>query len=148
MKWSIFALILFSLISFNGCESPSLGGKVKREYFPNGQILSEFFMDDATGQNGLLKKYGPDEKLTSTATIRNGVKDGVETLYDPDGRVLTTIPYSNGKKNGNVKLYYPNGDIAVSMSYRNGILNGDAYKYDVDGRVIAHRIYRNGRVTN
>jgi len=148
MKWSILILVLFSLTFFNGCDGPSLGGKVKKEYFPNGQVLSEFYMDDNTGQNGLLKRYGPDEKLTSTVTIRNGVKSGVETLYDPEGRVLTTIPYVNGKKHGQVKLYYPNGDIAVSMSYRNGVLHGDAYKYSVDGRVLEHRIYRNGRIIN
>jgi antitoxin component YwqK of YwqJK toxin-antitoxin module len=147
MKWSIL-FIIFSLTIFNGCDAPSLGGKVKKEYFPNGQILSEFIMDDSTGQNGILKRYGPDEKLTSTATIRNGVKHGVETLYDPDGRVLTTISYTNGKKNGTVKLYYPNGDTAVSLPYRNGILHGDAYKYGVDGKVIEHRIYQNGRVVN
>jgi antitoxin component YwqK of YwqJK toxin-antitoxin module len=147
-KWLLVLLTLFPLMFFNGCEGPSLGGNVKREYFPNGQILSEFYMSDSTGQNGLLKRYGPDEKLTSTVTIQNGVKNGIETLYDPDGRKLTTIPYVNGKKNGAVKLYYPNGDIAVSMSYRNGILHGDAYKYDISGRVLEHRIYRNGRVIN
>jgi len=148
MKRTILFLTLFFTLVFTGCQGPSLGGKVKREYFPNGQILSEFYMDDATGQNGLLKKYGPDEKLTSTVTIRNGVKDGTETLYDPEGRVLTTIPYRNGKKEGVMKLYYPNGDVAVAMTYRNGVLNGDAYKYGIDGKVMEHRIYRNGRVVN
>ena len=45
-------------------------------------------MDDDTEQNGLLKRYGYNGNVTSTVTIHNGVKDGVETGFDDHGRVI------------------------------------------------------------
>ncbi|MCF6206857.1 MAG: hypothetical protein L3J47_08230 [Sulfurovum sp.] len=144
-----FLLLFVSLILFSGCEGPSpLSGKVKKEYFTNGQIRSEFIMSDNTGKNGLLKKYGPDGKVTSTVPIRNGVKNGVEKLYDEEGRVLKTTPYYMGKKHGDEKGYFPSGDVWFVLPYRNGVLNGNAYIYRQDGTVVRKGIYRKGRLVN
>jgi len=142
------SLVLF-LFLLTGCEGPSLfGGKVKKEYFTNGQIRSEFIMSDSTQQNGLLKKYGPEGELTSTVPIRNGVKHGVEKLYDKEGRVLKTTPYYNGRKHGEEKGYYPNGDVWFSLPYVNGVLNGQAYIYRRDGSIMRKGIYKNGKLVN
>ncbi len=148
MKQITLALLLLSTLFFSACEGPGLGGKVKKEYFPNGQVLSEFIMDDSTGQNGLLKRYGPDGKLTSTVPIRNGVKNGVEKLYDEEGHVLKTTPYVNGRKHGDERGYFPNGSVWFSMPYRNGVLNGKAYIYRQDGSIVRKGIYRNGKLVN
>jgi len=149
MKHFSLFLIFISLLAFNGCESPSpFGSNVKKEYFPNGNLRSEFIMSDNTKVNGLLKQYGPEKELTSTVTIYNGVKHGVEKLYDKEGHVLKTTIYVNGKKHGEEKGYYPNGDVWFSMPYRNGILNGDAYMYRQDGKVVRHAVYRDGKIIN
>jgi len=144
-------MAILSIIGLSACSSPNLPtvtGNVKKEYFTNGQIMSEFIMSDSTGQNGLLKKYGYDGKLTSTATIHNGVKDGIETLYDDKGRVLRKTPYSNGKKNGTVQIFYPNGDLLATIPYVNGVRNGYAYKYRPDGSVLQKVLFRRGRIAN
>jgi antitoxin component YwqK of YwqJK toxin-antitoxin module len=142
-------ILLLSILLFTACDSPTPFGKeVKKEYFTNGQIRSEFIMDDSTGQNGLLKRYGTGGELTSTVTIRNGVKHGVETLYDPKGRILKTTPYYEGRKNGEEKGYFPSGDIWFSLPYVNGVLNGKAYIYRQDGTVVRKGIYRNGKLVN
>ena len=147
-KLSLF-LILISLFFLTGCEGPSpFGSNVKKEYFTNGKLRSEFIMSDNTKVNGLLKRYGPDEELTSTVTIRNGVKHGVEKLYDKEGHVLKTTIYVNGRKHGEEKGYYPNGDVWFSMPYKNGILDGHAYMYRQDGKVVRHAIYRDGKIIN
>ena len=150
MKSISFLVFLFSfMFLMSGCEGPSpFGSHVKKEYFPNGKLRSEFIMSDNTKLNGILKKYGPDEELTSTVTIKNGVKDGVETLYDKEGHAIKKTIYVNGKKHGDEKGYYPNGDVWFSLPYRNGTLNGDAYIYQKDGRVYSHAVYRNGKVVN
>jgi len=149
------AITIISIIGLTACNnSPhptslsSTSGNVQREYFTNGQVMSEFIMSDKSGQNGLLKKYGYDGKITSTVTIKNGVKDGIETLYDAQGRVLRKTPYVRGKKHGTVKVFYPNGDILATIQYVNGVRNGYAYKYRPDGSVLQKVLFKRGRIAN
>ena len=149
MKPISLLALLFSLLLFTACEGPSLGGgKVKKEYFTNGQLRSEFIMTDNTGQNGLKKMYGPDGTLTSTVPIRNGVKHGMEKLYDEEGHILKTTPYVMGRKDGDEKGYFPNGSVWFILPYKKGVLNGRAYIYRQDGTVVRKGIYRNGRLVN
>jgi antitoxin component YwqK of YwqJK toxin-antitoxin module len=147
-RFSLF-FVFVSLLILTGCNTPSpFGSSVEKKYFPNGKLQSEFIITDKKQMNGILKKYGPDEELTSTATIHNGVRHGIEKLYDKEGHVLRSTPYVNGKKHGNEKGYFPNGDIWFSMPYRNSVLNGDAYMYTQDGRVLRHAVYKNGKIVN
>ncbi len=149
MKPISLLALLFSLLLFTACEGPGPGGgKVKKEYFTNGQLRSEFIMSDNTEQNGFKKMYGPDGKLTSTVPIRNGVKHGVEKLYDEEGRVLKTTHYVMGRKDGDEKGYFPNGSVWFVLPYRKGVLNGNAYIYRQDGSVVRKGVYRNGRLVN
>jgi len=149
MKQFAIAISIFMSVIFIGCDSPSLiGKKVKKTYFTGGQVSSEFIMEDNSGQNGFLKKYGYDGKLTSTATIRNGVKTGVETGFDSQGRVLWKFQYINGKKQGIQKAYYPNGDVMVSYTYENGLKNGPAYAFNRDGSVYKKVLYKHGKIVN
>lgn len=147
-KLSLF-LSAFVLLFLSACTSPSLSGKtVQKEYFTGGKIRSEFIMDDDSGQNGIMKKYGYDGQVTSTVHIRNGVPNGIETGYDDKGRVLWEYNYINGKQDGIQKSYYPNGDIMVSYTYKNGVKDGPAQTYDKDGSVYRRVIYKNGRIAN
>ncbi len=148
-KLSLF-LSIFLLLFLSACtSSPSLSGKkVKQEYFTGGQIRSEFIMDDKSGQNGLLKKYGYDGHVTSAVQIRNGVPHGTETGYDTQGRVLWRSTYINGKKDGMQEAYYPNGDVMVSYTYKNGVKDGPAQTYNKDGSIYRRVIYRNDKIIN
>ena len=141
-------ITIVALMGLSACSAPQLERNVKKEYFPNGQIMSEFIMSDNTGQNGLLKKYGYDGKLTSTVPIKNGVKNGIETLYDDKGRVLRKTPYINGKKHGTVTVYYPNRDILATIPYINGVREGYAYKYRPDGTVLQKVLFKEGKIAN
>jgi len=149
MKKLSLLLYIFTLLFMTGCDNPSLmGKKVKKTYFTGGQISSEFIMNDDTGKNGILKKYGYNKNLTSTVTIRNGVKDGVETGFDEEGRVIWRYTFINGIKSGEQYAYYPNGDVMVSYNYVNGIKEGVARTYNVDGSVNKQVTYRHGEILN
>jgi len=149
MKKLFFLLSLFTLLFLTGCDSPSLMGKeVKKTYFTGGKVSSEFIMDDATGQNGTLKKYGYNGNVTSIVTIHNGVKDGVETGFDEKGRVIWKYTYVNGRQNGEQYAYYPNGDVMVSYNFLNGVKHGIARAYNVDGSVNKQVTYKNGKIVN
>ena len=131
---------------------PSVAGifrsNVKKEYFTGGKLRSEFIMSDKSGQNGLLKKYGYDGKLTSTVSIRKGVKHGTETLFDSHGRILKRTPYVNGRKEGILEAYYPNGDVMAQITYVNNVRQGKAVKYNRDGSINQQVIFKDGYLAN
>ena len=149
MKQLSLWLSLFVLLSLTACDGPSLSGKtVKKEYFTGGGLRSEYIMDDKSGQNGLLKKYGYDGHLTSSVRMRNGVKSGVETGYDEMGRILWKLNYINGRQEGIQSAYYPNGDLMVTYTYKNGVKHGPARTYRRDGKVDKKVMYRNDKLSN
>jgi len=124
------------------------GSNVRKKYFTGGKLRSAFVMSDKSGQNGLLKKYGYDGKLTSTVPIHKGVKDGIETLFDSHGRTLKKTPYVNGKKEGTLEVYYPNGDIMAQITYVNNIRQGKAIKYNRDGSINQQVVFIDGYPAN
>jgi len=144
-----YCLALSVLIFLSACTSPDIGNpfgkKVKKEYFTGGALKSELILDDASGQNGILKQYGYNGHLTSAVQMHNGVKDGTETLYDAHGRILRLTPYINGRKNGVLKVLYPNGDILAAITYKNNIKHGKAIKYNKDGSINEQAMFQNGK---
>lgn len=142
-------LSIFTVLLFTGCDSPSpFGGKVEKQYFTGGQVSSTFTWSDKSGQNGTLRKYGYDEKMTSSVKITNGVKDGIETMYDPQGRVIKQIPHVNGRIHGIETSFYPNGDRMITYTYRYGMKHGWAYAYNPDGTVNKKAKFKNNRLVN
>ncbi|RLA66856.1 MAG: hypothetical protein DRQ78_03450, partial [Epsilonproteobacteria bacterium] len=64
--------IMGVLLILTACGGPDISDKkVKKEYFTGGQLKSEFIMDDDSGKNGILKRYGYNGKVTSTVQINN-----------------------------------------------------------------------------
>jgi antitoxin component YwqK of YwqJK toxin-antitoxin module len=149
MKKLSFFLSISFLIILTACSTPELtnpfGKKVKKEYFKGGALRSEFIMSDDTGHTGLLKQYGYDGKLTSTAYIKNGVKHGIETFYDSRGRVIRKTPYVKNRRHGVVVAYYPNGDPMAKITFVKGIKHGKATKYNKDGSIHQQATFKNGR---
>jgi len=149
MKKLSLLLSTLILISFTACSSPSFGGKeVKKEYFTNGQIRTEYIMDDDTEKNGLLKIYGYSGELTSTVRIQNGVKSGTETWYDDKKREIRRVPYVNGTIHGTMTELYENGETMVTIPFKYGTKDGVAYAYNKDGSVFKKVTYKNGKITN
>jgi len=124
------------------------GSNVKKDYFTGGKLRSKFIMSDKTGQNGLLKKYGYNGKLTSTVNIKRGVKNGTETLFDQSGRLLKKTPYAQGRKQGVLEAFYPNGQIMATITYVNNVKHGKAAKYNTDGSINQQVTFKNGNIAN
>ena len=140
---------------FLGCESsspnPSASAKVvdvKKEFFTGGGLRSEFLMTDYTRQNGTLKKYGYEGKITSIVKIKGGVRDGIEVWYDPKGRPIKYIPYVNGVVHGIYKVLYPNGNTLATTPVVNGVKEGEAHSYNLDGSIHRTVLYSRGKIIN
>ena len=142
-------LSIFTVLLFTGCDSPSpFGGKVEKTYFTGGKVSSTYTWDDQSGKNGILRKYGHSEKITSSVHIRNGVKDGIESWYDPQGRVIQQVPYVNGRIHGIKAAFYPNGDKMITYTYKYGMKHGYAFAYHPDGTVSKKVKFKNNRLIN
>jgi len=145
---SFFSMILIILF-LNACSSPGFSkDKVKKEYFTNGQVRTEFIMTDDTEQNGVLKRYGYSGELTSIVNIKNGVKDGMEIWYDIKKRKIRKVPYANGRVHGTMTELYENGETMATIPFKYGIKHGSAYAYRKDGSVYKEVEYRNGKIIN
>ena len=58
-------LMTSMLLLFTACGEPSLSSEgVKKEYYTGGGLRSAFIPSDKTGQNGMLKQYGYNGKIT------------------------------------------------------------------------------------
>jgi len=149
MKKLSLLLATSLLLLLTGCDSPSLSkADVKREYYTGGKVRSEFIPSDKSGQTGLYKKYGYDGHVTSKVTMRNGVKDGIETWYDKNDRAIRLVPFVNGRKHGIMKELYPNGQTMAAIPFQNGIRQGTARLYAKDGSVFRTAEFRNGKMIN
>ncbi len=77
--------------------------------------------------DGIYCSYyqGTNKKVVSTiATFKNGVKNGIETRCFFGGDPYGVIPWANGKKHGEEKHFNPNNTLSYSVVYSNGLLNG------------------------
>jgi len=149
MKQTFFAFFLLSSLFFTACDSPNLyGKKVKKEYFQGGGIRTEFIMDDDTEQNGILKTYGYEGRVTSVVQFHHGVRDGIETGYDKKKRVIWKSKYVNGLQHGVSKAFYPNGDTMISYTYKKGVREGWAYTYRKNGDIDRKVLFHNGKIIN
>ena len=120
--------------------------KVKNEYYTGGKIRSKLVMSDNSGESGLLYKYGYEGQVTSTINLKNGIKNGLETLFNDKGRVMKRTPYVNGRKDGIVEVYYPDGKVLAQITYVNDKRHGRASKYNHDGTTNEEVEYNHGRV--
>ena len=147
MTKQLTTISLFFLLLLSGCKIPSPSDKnIKKDYFTGGGLRSELIMTNGNSQNGILKRYGFNEKLASVSTIKNGVRNGEEVGYDEQGRVLWRYFFVNGKQEGLQKAFYPNGDLMLSYTYKQGIRNGEAKTYQRDGAIIKKVMFKNGKI--
>lgn len=110
MKKVIFFLILLTIFA---CT------KVKKDYFPNGNIKSEI-------------------------TYKNGKKNGPAKYYDDLGKISDEYIYVNDKLEGISKKWFYKGTISRIDSFKNNMLNGISVSFDQDnGYKLKEETYKN-----
>jgi antitoxin component YwqK of YwqJK toxin-antitoxin module len=97
--------------------------RVKREYYPSGQLRLE------TNHN-------------------DGVRQGLHRVWHEDGPVEWKENYRNGKLHGVSQRYYPNGVLRMEVNYKNGVPHGPQRHWERDGQLLAEYKYDNGKLVN
>ncbi len=147
-KTTTILLSILLLFALTGCDTPSFGKKVEKEFYTGGKLRSTFTWSDSKGKSGIKRTFGYEGHMTSSVHIKNGVKNGIMSYFDKEGRVIKQTPYVNGMIQGVEKAFYPNGDKMISYTYREGMKNGYAYTYYPDGHVCRKAKYKNNVLIN
>ena len=101
--------------------------------------------DDSFVENGVIKKYDEQNRLSAEITFQNGVRNGVTRYYYSSGALSDEIMYVDDEKNGVAKKYHKNGNIYSLTPYIKDQKDGIQKKYYANGRIWAETPYMRGQ---
>ena len=137
----------------------SLLNGVKKDYYPNGKLMREYFVKNGS-INGILKTYSDSGYVISEQNYTNGLANGMLKTYNTNGSIIGETSWIDGHSGGQIKYYFENGNLKSESNcsgdlpklscqgktyYENGLLqseiittNGEfvsSISYDQQGRV-------------
>jgi len=127
MKNIVFVLCFFLLIA---CEQ-----RPDRNYQQDKNFV----------ENGLVKQYDAQNRLSAEVTFKNGVRHGVTRIYYPSGALSDEIMYVGDEKHGLAKKFHKNGNIYSLTPYVKGEKDGVQKKYYANGKLWAETPYMRGQ---
>jgi len=152
MKIIIIIEIILSLVSYQKKE-------LKKDYYKNGSLKAEYFVDENGKKYGVAKLYFPNGKLEFIGTFHNnklegktieywdsgvekevanyikGMLNGLFFRYFSSGKTKTIINYKNNKISGTAIEFFESGTISKVENYSGGVLNGKSFYYYKSGRL-------------
>ncbi|WP_321514833.1 hypothetical protein [Marinifilum fragile] len=96
-------------------------------------------------ENGVVKKYDEQNRLSAEITYQNGVRNGVTRYYYSSGVLSDEIMYVDDEKSGVAKKYHKNGNIYSLTPYINDKKDGIQKKYYANGKIWAETPYMRGQ---
>jgi antitoxin component YwqK of YwqJK toxin-antitoxin module len=111
-----------------------------KNYYDNGNILSEGRFNSAGLPEGDWKYYYSNGQAQREGTYRNGHPIGTWKEWYENGQMKASLNFllsgSETVKNGPYTMYHPNGKLAVKGNYAYGRKTGKWLKYDEEGKLI------------
>lgn len=96
-------------------------------------------------ENGVVKKYDEQNRLSAEVSYQNGVRNGVTRYYYSSGALSDEIMYVDDEKSGVAKKYHKNGNIYSLTPYLNDKKDGIQKKYYSNGKIWAETPYMRGQ---
>ncbi len=90
-----------------------------KKYYPDGQLMSEYFYIDGK-LDGICKDYYKNGQVMFESIYVKNKLHGVSKAYYMNGKVKTMSPYKNGRLHGTVKQFHRNEKIKQTIKYKNG----------------------------
>jgi antitoxin component YwqK of YwqJK toxin-antitoxin module len=137
-------IILLSLILIALSSTALFSAELKREYYKNGVLKSEWH--EIHGEkDGVKKDYYADGTLSKEVTYVRGKPEGLARDFNPKGQVSYEAYFKDGKKDGTVRTFYESGQIFSEEEYNAGILDGISKRYYTGGTVQYLNVFKNGQ---
>ncbi len=124
-RWVSFLLIFI----ISGCDDP----RIKKEYYPSGEIKLEYSVDDDMKKDGIQKEFWENGEIKGVYEWNHGVPDGTYQDYFSSGKPSAIGHFTNGLQDSIETIYYENGKIKTICYYENGERNGKFYSYFQNG---------------
>lgn len=164
---TILTICLIFLV-LNAIGRPRHKEGINKEYYPNGQLKSEFYIKDGkldginrcwylNGQIQLYSKYKNGQQIdTSIAYLENGKKMIFE-IFENGTQIQSISYYDNGKIQSETynpinsnkinyrKDYYENGKLKFHTSISNSTFGGEGIYYDSNGNIEYKGNYKDGQ---
>jgi antitoxin component YwqK of YwqJK toxin-antitoxin module/Tfp pilus assembly protein PilF len=99
---------------------------------------------DLSSQNGTVKSYFANGKVSAEETYRNGEYDGTRKLYHSTGQLLKEAHLKAGLSEGLQREFGPDGKVLEEENYRHDEQHGLARYYRADGTLEREEIWRAG----
>ncbi len=127
MKKIIYLILIIFLFA---CEQKS-GRKVS--------------LDESYVENGVVKQYDDENRLSAEITFRNGVRNGLTRIYYSSGAISDEIIYVDDMKSGYSKKFHKNGKLYSLTPYHEDERHGLQKKYYANGNLWAETPYLRGQ---
>lgn len=89
----------------------------EREYYKDGKLLKEGFLNDKGRRNGVWKSYYRDGVLWSEGNFANGRREGKTMTFFTNGNKYYEGVYANAKKSGIWKFWNEQGEFVKEVDY-------------------------------
>ncbi len=101
--------------------------------------------DDYSVENGVVKQYDDQKRLSAEITFRNGVRHGLTRIYYSSGALSDEIIYVDDVKSGFSKKFHKNGKLYSLTPYYKDERHGLQKKYYANGKLWAETPYLKGQ---
>jgi MORN repeat variant len=129
-------LLLFSIIS--SCS----GSQDKRvEYYPSGEIKSEFEVDENGLKRGLGIDYWNNGNVKHKYNWHKGKLNGRCEEYYESGKIESMAYFKNGKQDSLMFGYFENGSLSQKGYYKEDKLSGYLDFYYESGNIKLHSLF-------
>ncbi|MDX1373794.1 MAG: hypothetical protein R3321_15070, partial [Nitrososphaeraceae archaeon] len=108
---------------------------VEKNYYPNGNLLSEVRVDSTGRYHGVTKKYYDTGKLKTAINYEHGKRVEARQYYE-NGQLQMVFNYKDGLKHGKRLKYWPDGKLHSEMSYFEGEPQKGLVEYNKSGKKI------------
>jgi antitoxin component YwqK of YwqJK toxin-antitoxin module len=116
-----------------------------RVYYEDGTLASEGYYSDSE-KDSIWKYYSYyDQKLKSSETYKNGVKQGFSYEYYPNGNCFEKTEWKNNMKDGIWEQYFDDGSLRLKAAYTDGKLTGSFIAFYSNDRPMVEGHYENNK---
>ncbi|MBP9099654.1 MAG: hypothetical protein KBF74_12620 [Ferruginibacter sp.] len=134
-KKIIFLTLVFFFYIGQSCNENSSNAKLVKEYYTNGELAREFYINNDKQKSGLYKEYYENGRIRYLYFYLDNLLSGEQREYYDNGNLKATACYKKSKPDSIVKWYYPDG-VLKSESFRlEGHLFGVQKEYSPIGRL-------------
>ena len=119
--------------------------------YSDGDIIAISYMDKnqkmtkwipVTKDTMNIVAYYPDQKKAIEFCLKNGYRDGKETIYYPTGKIFYENYMEKNCNQGKTVFYYPNGSIQIISNQYYDLLDGAFIQYYENGKTYIEGQYK------